>query len=270
MNSPMIDINPLVLNVPMCDYWRGTTWSWDTYVKMVTEVVHAMHGDLGKPGKFMQYEGNRYAHAFHGQGTQNGRPHYLVQLSGYFADTLYADMVKLKPVTTRVDYQITIDKPGGFVSRETVDMMRNLPWPGRRRKVTLIDGGGDDTIYIGSRTSDRFIRIYVKHEKYLRFEVEFKSERARRAVYVASGEGMGGILKSELEKLPDVPIVHEFKKYLQGIPADVRVAVESPDMARKLAWLRGLLPTIRKMTNDHDHGEMVRGWLEDVLTTAGE
>lgn len=265
-NGRILNNQPIILNVPMCDYLRVTTWDWETYVSIATEVVHAMHGDLGRPGRVMQYEGNSYAHGFHGQGEQNGRPHYLAQLSGMFADELYQPVTSHKPVVTRVDYQITIEKPTWYDARKFCDKLRAEPWPNRRRKITLIDGGGDDTVYIGSRTSDRFIRIYVKHERYLRYEVEYKGERARRAVYLANGTGKAALLSGELAKMPQTDTVLKFVAALDAAGVDVKVTIADPDIERKVAWLRSLIPTIRKMANDHDHGGTIRAWLEDILT----
>lgn len=129
-------------------------------------------------------------------------------------------------------------------------------------KVRHIDGGDDgDTTYLGSRTSDTFVRIYDKWResegrddyKYaIRYEVEYKGQTAHRAWSAqhstAPGrEYLGALVWLELARRG---------VYIPRL-ADTRLA-EAPrreksqtSSERRLSWLRNqVAPSVSKLLTD--------------------
>jgi hypothetical protein len=65
----------------------------------------------------------------------------------------------------------------------TLFLRRDRAWTRTRRgSWTLLQrGDGGETLNVGSRTSDRFLRIYVKGPQTIRHEIELKGTTARQA-----------------------------------------------------------------------------------------
>ena len=255
------------LNSPMIDFVTATTNSFRAYRDAAHEIVPA--AESGKRGQFLQYKGDRYNNIFHGQAEQRGRTHYLIQISGADADEHTMTLCESGMRFTRVDVQITCHRPNWYSARELADSLTHGAWPRQRRKIVLIENGGDDTVYIGSRKSDKYIRIYVKDADYIRFEVELKGERARAAAaqYRDAGENaLGGILAHEVRILPQTAIGDVFERACEQYKSlAVSVPYVEASKIRQMQWLASILPAIEKMANDHDYGNRVRGWLTSIL-----
>lgn len=259
----------MIVNKVALDYWRLTTFDFKKYQRLVWDVVP--NDVSGERGGFQQYKGTQYAHIFHGQGEQGGKTHYLIHVSGERTQELMNELIDNDDLrSTRIDVQLTLPLPGDFDCRELTDALRFGVWPGIERDVQLIDNGGDDTVTVGDRTSDRYIRIYVKEKGWLRFEVEFKGDRAQRAALLISDgkqTAMCGIVLSELNRLPNAPYLDLFRTHIVSRGCEelgVLVKVKSTDGLKRMKWLRSLLPTIRRMMRDHDYGYIVSGWIIDL------
>ena len=136
------------------------------------------------------------------------RDHYMLRCSGGAAERAFYVLPDNKDTgirCTRIDLQITIPIDWDYSARrlrdsiESAKCLRQGPRPG----LTLLENAdGLDTIYIGSRSSGRLIRIYVKptdHESCLRLEVEFKGDLAQAAYHALKcGKKVSEILASEL------------------------------------------------------------------------
>lgn len=257
----------MIINRPAIDYVRITSSEWYEYEMMAAGVMGLADGDASA-GRFLQYEGSRRGASFHGQAIQNDRAHYLAQVSGSTADG--SDALLRVGRVTRIDLQVTIEKPDGFSGRTLCDCLRAAVWGGRRRKVTLIDGNGDDTVYIGSRVSETFIRIYVKGRDYLRFEVEYKGDGARRvAAGMTGGLSRADMLSHELARLPECVHLQPFRDILTGGTVKLPELV-APEKVDRLKWLSSLLPTFHQMATDHDYGHTVRAWFHSLSIADGE
>ena len=121
---------------------------------------------------------------FMGVAAQNGKPHYLLSIAGYLADgALRHDFGSAR--CSRIDLQLTFPKPADYSARSLKDELLSSVDNARNRevrKIGLVESDGYDTIYIGSRKSDRFTRLYIKElddGDYLRYEVELKGRVAR-------------------------------------------------------------------------------------------
>lgn len=257
----------ITINHPKIDWITATTWDASLF-KWAVEQLEAH--DTGKiiQTKRRQYLGKQSDGLFYGKAEQNGKRHFMIIASGEFAHDAFGVLNEHFHIT-RLDIQLTIEKPGWYSARNFCDEMRQGQWPGRRRVAGLRENGkGEDTVYIGSRTSDKFIRVYVKHMHYLRFEIELKGEYARHAremIREGKQNALSAILSTEIMKLPAHPISGNFKEYCTG-RADLKSAYKSnPEMAAKMKWLASLLPTIEAMSNDHDYGDTVKIWLREII-----
>lgn len=95
-------------------------------------------------------------------------------------------------------------------------------------------------------------------------EVEYREDRAN-PVYFKCSEGnqqtIGGILRSEIEQLPEVADVGilAIKEALYHAAVTVSPPERIEQPGGKLSWLRGSVdPVILRMINDHDDGEAVK------------
>ncbi len=133
---------------------------------------------------------------------------------------------------------------------------RKLP-PYAVRRISSFGGG--DTLYIGSRTSEKYIRIYDKmrekkepdYENSIRFEVELKGETARMYVHECDDafpqqEWWYSKVRTMLREygislpdcVPDTYAVPEYKK-------------ESATLESRLAWLSSqVAPTVAKLARN--------------------
>ena len=261
----------MIINTPSLDYWRATTSDYQRYREIVEELLPNKEEERDM-WRFQQYKGEQLDGIAHGFAEQNGEDSYIVDVSGENADNKrlilgYSDM-KL----TRLDIQYTIKKPDYWDTIEFYYQMELGVWPNAKRHVEARINEGNDTIYIGDRTSERFIRVYVKETDYVRFEVEFKKTlavKAWRAIRNGGRSVMAGILLSEISRLPQSNFLDELVKELHpwsgGAAVDMTVQrVKSTDIKR-VKWLASLLPTIKRMMYDSDYGYMVTGWFVDLV-----
>lgn len=134
---------------------------------------------------FIGYQGDRYFYGTRGKEA-------LLMVSGSRADMLFCDIVKEASNVSRLDVQVTVytgsERPNlakhGFAHIQRAQSAR-----GRKSGVTLITKQPTgDSLFIGSRRSDAYARLYDKgveskkaEAKTLwRYEVEFKRRLASR------------------------------------------------------------------------------------------
>lgn len=270
----------MLVNEPRCDWIRVTTFDKGQYEKMAQVVKDLAFDEEPEEGKFLQYRGDWYSHAFHGQGEQNNYQHWLVNVSGELSQTALEWIIKVTDVTlikcTRIDLQVTVPLPESWDIRHHVDALRESMWPSRRRKVEFYENEGPGgTIYIGSRQSDKFARIYVKFTGSdewplcLRFEMELKGAVADvvfKTMHVdAASAGM--LLRGEFDRFPIV----ESESWLsmeKALPSDgmpVLMPRNLPDDHKTIRWLvHKVTPAIKRMLNSHEHGYRTYTWLIDL------
>ena len=261
-------MNETIVNEVAVDYVTATSFSGKSYRKIVGRILGTMT-DSPKQAKTMQYEGDRIGGLFHGEAMQKGKVHYMISISGSEADRHIQTMVKSDLRFTRLDIQITIELPEWYRAREYSDFLNRSVWRGRGREARLLEGGGgNDTVYIGAASSERMVRVYVKNEDYLRFEVQFRGKLARNArqrMVKGGDKEAGAILRGEILKLPDNPLHGEFLAFCGTRASEVKGYRIRPDAMKRMRWLRGLLPTIKRMSNDHDYGDIVKMWMEEII-----
>jgi hypothetical protein len=201
-----------------------------------------------KPWSGLGYYGQQIGKVAFGSSSQGA----LLQASGHTAH----ELMELGPQwvnCSRLDVQATLwFERGGpelplYMARASLaarEGAMGTPW-----QVTSIDGHGKgNTTYIGSRTSEVYVRIYDKgaesgdedYEGAVRFEAEYKGKAATRILNDTEGVlpcaewWYSVVARTLLRRGISLPAVSE----LAYIPTpDDEPAVS--DEARRLAWLAG-------------------------------
>lgn len=271
----------MYINEPRSDYLRLTTFDNGQQEKMRRIANEISTGEEPKDGQLMQYHGDRYGHAFWGKGVQGGYAHWMLQVSGELAETAQRwahEELDIKTTRcTRIDLQVTVPLPDDWSLRQHADHLRKENWPNRRRKVEFYENEGQGgTIYIGSRQSLKFARLYVKmsdSEEWpllLRFEIELKGDVAD-TVYKTLAVGAVDacqVLRGEFDRLPILEtsawLLLERSMPVRGTP--VLLPRNLPEDSKTLRWLiHKVDPTIRRMLNSHEHGYRIHAWLLELI-----
>lgn len=241
-----------VTDCTLVDYFRIATFDIITYYNLSAKIEQ--NWSSWKPHKWLQYKGRKNVDGvFHGIGDQAGRAHCIIAVSGSFAHLFYLwfkgqpDTVRNAFYCTRIDLQRTQAQP----SKE----YRQVAYKRLRGKKSLITSDTGTTLYIGSRTSDIFWRLYDKTETTLRCEAELKGKLAKRAYLALSlGESISGVWNRILlrSKVPQI-YVDYFRS--DGEPAELPRLDEVIDLDTKLKWLASLDSLVYQLVNDSDVGE---------------
>lgn len=261
---------------PACDYLRLTTFNRSSMESLVTLLTSCdvQPSDLTLRGYAGYMQTFPDGSVFWGQGEQKGMHHWIVQVSGAKSNKAMSQVIEsgIEDYScTRLDLQITLPVPDWFKSRSFLDTLRTGTWVGRARKCTSVDNYGNDTVYIGSKTSDRFIRVYVKEVEWLRFEVQYAKERADGCLKMMARHWhrggrwvVGGILNNEVSQLPEHPVVAMYDKSLDPYQP-VTVTLQKPTSRRMKWFVKQCCPAIMTLLNDHDNGYRTREILQDML-----
>ena len=246
------------------DYLRLASFKFN-YATIISELMNWYPGDW-KPGRWLQYKGWRKESYFVGVGEQAGKRHMVISASGSESNRLTRFMDGHHSFyCTRMDIQRTIEKPKHAQLRR----IRNAT---ESKHTTLIQSRENDTLYIGSRGSDLYTRLYEKplDTMYLRLEFELKGARARAA--------WGAIVHG---KVPAQIFSHYLLK--SKLPNKVKLWFTEPDdddsfdvdrlivihaAKKKLKWLQSLDSSIEKAMTDHEIGEEVKTLVRTWATVA--
>lgn len=152
----------------------------------------------GRPGRHLWYSGywlkEDRGSAFAGIGRTNGEDQEMILLTGALAEDWASRAASQGNWrATRIDLQVTVQE-----SVDVPELIAAHRAAFRRIKSTDISG---ETLYIGSRTSERFWRIYNKAEQLRRpeldplwrWELELKGKRAQLAWQMLSEENSPGV-----------------------------------------------------------------------------
>lgn len=202
----------------------------------------------------------------------------IIRVSGSGAKTLARISMLQFWRASRIDLQATIRIPPG----EDVDTvignafravaMKRAGVEGRPYKIRLIDGAGDgDTMNIGSRSSEAFVRVYNKakesnepeYTNCVRVELEAKGKLARRIWADIPGGSQQDKYALELLLATDekygIGIIPKVGSELRRLPHIERAKTT---LERRLEWLRvAVQPTVKELT--------AAGWREDVMRALG-
>lgn len=278
------------VDVPRVDYITLTSFS-ETWRKLMYRVLNEtvyIYGEPMRTSRIENYKGMLWeSGAFVGSGEQGGRVHNLARVSGDTADRhLYMesgvvrsgrDMLHVARCT-RIDLQVTMPIVDSWDARQVSGI-----WQQNGLNARLLEGGnGMDTIYIGSRQSAYFWRVYVKEDvtknRYLRWELQInKADGHSISAWEAlqfDGVAIPAIMsayapdRDKLETGDDEwdKMVRRFVRHLEGEymkPKRVR-------SGKFYTWLvRQVAPGILARVNDHDVGQDIKNWLERMVEAVG-
>lgn len=260
------------------DYIRLCTWDLAAYTKAASALMQFRQG--WKSGRFLQYYGHKLGSMFFGTAKQHDKHHYLIQISGGMAHTITSDLGLMMTLgdpsfyCTRLDLQKTLDLPEWWNVRDVVDSIKTMDTGKTPDTLSFIESTTGETVYVGSRTSDKFIRIYTKSldRDYLRLEYEIKGSLARSiysGIYQNGSRSISGVYNTLLvnQRLPQYVKSYYLDPDAQMV--DISIPEHQAEMAKKLQWLVSLEATIRKMLSDHDIGHETNVFIQSLATYGG-
>lgn len=266
------------IGVPEIDWLTFTTWE-NTVFNAWQDWQQTIQGDQ-KTGKIRNYEGEWKGSSFIGEGRQNNKAHGMVRVSGSESHKAYFDLMRCGYAKcTRLDLQITLDLPENYSARKFADDLRSDQTGDCQRSILLMENSdGLNTVYLGSRKSDRLARFYIKavgdpgqEERFIRFEVEHKGEWARVvSENLSNGNAdISGILLDFLDSIEvddSQGIIRKFKDFLNGIKAGLTISREIRDDNKTFTWiLEQVTPAMIRLLNDHDIGPYLADHLSGLL-----
>lgn len=245
------------------DWATLATHDFAAYTRVVAWLRRGSDSDEWQGAKWLQYSGfSDGKYLFHGHSLQsNDKEHYIIRMSGYRSDKLMRTFVlkdDFQPLyATRLDVQRTRKPPEWWKPRELRDWLLE-----QGITSSLVESDTGVTLYIGSRQSGRFVRIYEKQyeTKYLRFEIELKSYHARNALErLRDGQSVDSVFNSHLNRLKLFPRMVQDYQAGSGETYDLKKLEHDTTVEKQLNWLKSLVRTFHTMANDHTIGEQTRG-----------
>jgi hypothetical protein len=227
-----------------------------------------MLGDKPSPWRALGYRGYKCGSFRWGEGKEG----VMVQVSGFPAGELALTLAHSSEHWSRVDYCVTChdDVLGYMPTLEYGELLESEVLSGRETATVtvIVTIGAGSSLYIGSRSSGRYLRCYDKHaespreyaEGTWRWEVEYKRElselmRTRTIEGWATQEAISDLVRAE------------FRRHKLGVPWQPADVVDIPmankrlrDVDTTLMWLESQVgPAARWIASR-------RGW--DPIMTA--
>jgi hypothetical protein len=201
----------------------------------------------------------------------------IIRVSGDLAGHYWSDNLPIGHNVSRLDVAVDVwwgEDPDTYIALHNVETLDARVLAAHRRwRVACVNGYGDgDTLYIGSRTSNEFVRIYNKYkeskcdERYkgcTRYEVEYHNESAAALVHRGGvRRSSSSFLLGEVSSLLHRRGVGVLSSLLASEPTSAPTRrIVTPD-ERKLDWLRtGVSPTVRHLLTRYSR--------EDILNALG-
>jgi hypothetical protein len=245
----------ILLDTLCLDYITLTSYDTQLLEGHARHIVSRIPEHMPTAKNRMQYAGLICDGTFFGIGKQQEQRHAMLQVPGYRSwITALIGMIEPEDIRcSRFDIQITVDAaliPSMQLLYEYLDAAEKSDWnqTGPRPRHQLIrNSDGYDTLYIGTRTSELFRRIYVKNiegRDYVRYEVECKGALAR-SLYargeVTDREGLKNIFQHQFHALPS-QLQRLLLPFLERVGQGTGVFIpvnRSSDEEKALEWFRG-------------------------------
>jgi hypothetical protein len=249
------------------DFLRLATWDTAELAFLTSHLLELMQGTFSH-AKWLQYRGWKNDVVFIGHGEQKNRLHGVVNMSGYSSDDHYHALIEWDTFyCSRIDVQVTVRQPNEVILPEVYERIREFT------KTSLIQSELNDTLYVGSRSSDIFTRLYEKvlDTKYLRLEFEIKGKRARsawRALQAGSSPSEIFNYYASKSHLP-VDILRLFELADDGITSHAMREEIKADDEKTLAWLQSIDGAFMKALSNHNIGDQVQMILDGWCAYAG-
>lgn len=276
------------LGEPQLDYVTISSYNLPR-MRGLEERIQREFGYSEANGGVMQYNGRWYGEGtvFCGEAEIKSRWHGIIRVSGTQAErqnwlaTLCGNDLKM----TRCDIQIS-------ENCKAVDMLEVASFfrkkTGRKSGV-VVSGEWDGTLYLGSRTSGKLVRIYLKRLEgdglALRFEIEYKQKQAdalRNMLSESQTEQTrtkAGLLLGELQKIPTTGepefdrIIEKMGEQCYAISAG---KIAKPTVARTekntMVWLEGQVTSaFNRLAREHDTDQdRLKAWLFRLIRDLDE
>lgn len=252
----------LLLGVPLLDYVRATSKA-GTFMDVLAAYLATcgQTWDNTFPTKFLQYNcvgmssmsgtvlaGNADASVI---GGRVDRPDshldsHIIQVTSDLAswNPIYdAVVVKRRGNVTRLDMQVTVNEPSRYDAYALYDQLR-----AGASTTTIIEGATGSTVYVGSRMSDKMLRVYQKVDgegkKLLRAEFELKRDMAKEVVnQLRAGESLTLMYNYLINKTGNEFLIETFTVGVAASP--VRCKKPTPNTVR---WfLDTVIPSLAKL-----------------------
>lgn len=209
----------------------------------------AEHGNVPRVGMFRGYSGVWCGGAFVGEKEGEG----FLSIPGAWAGKLWAQTYHPKAHYSRLDMQVTV-KYAQFdtmLSKKAYDLAIALneerPLKQRRKLRLIADSEGGSTLYIGSRKSEHFCRLYNKYaatnDPYYadcwRYEVELHNDSATAAstyLYEGARSQPRAVSSTVWRYFTERGVLAPWARESEENALLPRSAPRS-DIERKLAWL---------------------------------
>ena len=272
----------MIIDAPAIDWLTFTTWDELEFIRW-KEWQKNVIGDE-KIGKIRMYDGIWRGSSFVGEGRQNNRSHGMIRVSGSDSNQAYFELLRGDYAKcTRLDIQFTTPLPAGYSARVFADDIRGGQQGEYQRSIDLYDNSdGFDSVYVGSKKSDRFARFYVKEveeQKYLRFEVEYRgvwSQVVSKAIQ-EDRETMAGCLLDFLKSIEvddSQGVIKLFEQKIEGFQAGLSSPKVIRDKNKTMLWImEQVTPAMVRLLNDHDLGrelyDHLKGLLDESNITIG-
>lgn len=271
----------LTLNHAMVDWLTITSFDhaffafWDEKIRKGTKSFSEKN--IPRYRGVLSNIANGHVSAF--VGNQNGRTHYMVHLAGEIANEYFevATQAIRQGIAkcTRIDLQITSLLPDDWNQFSLLGrlkkMGRSVGWYESKDR----DGAELSTVYIGSRKSDRFIRLYIKPLKGdrngLRFEVQMNGERAQsccRALMDRQDDFRAvksGMLLERIHHCNDARMAAIFEPMLGKEAIAVKVKIVKNDNTTVEWLLFQCLPVLERILSSHDNPDSIARHYQSAL-----
>lgn len=277
----------ITLHQTMLDWLTVTTFDQETFYTWIEHIKHTDGIKNRRQSKRLQYVGEAAdgdgGVIFAGMAHQRGARHYMLQVSGELSDfmlpMIYPHLRTGTARVTRLDIQVTIPEPKGWGQWELFNRLKragkNMGWVESEAKAKGQKTTKLSTVYVNSRTSQRFARIYEKMTagwvKLLRLEVENKGDVARaiaKRLCDAQPDQRQEIKRAEVLSFAqkDDKLHLIFSEVLSTAVKPVRVKSASGNTKRWI--LDTCFPAIRRYLNEHGNEGQDEIIQELVLTLA--
>lgn len=197
--------------------------------------------------------------------------------SGVEADQFIQTLVDSHAKFTRLDIAIDLRRSRLTVSslidhcKRRIAELRVRTW-----EIRGSDNGGL-TLYLGSRASLRFCRIYDKRaelaakmpispDDWVRVEIELKDDLAHGSAHALLQFGIESVLASHIASVGDFPKLRAWHRMVDslGIPSPVIASVRKPTNTKK--WLvETVAPTLAREMHDPTFRALFSGLLDEIL-----
>lgn len=270
------------LDKPLVDWLTLTSFEpnvYDVQNKMVA-ILKELGATVKEPTHTLQYVGktaaNELGGLYVGSAEQKGAIHFLIQISGELCN----DRDLLLPVAQgiregwlqcrRIDLQMTVIEPEAWQQWAFFNRMKRS-----KRTVGWVESTNEDgellqTVYVGSRSSGKYLRVYEKwiaETRLLRAEYELKGNTAAafsRMLFDGSST-TARLYKLLIQQTGDKELSTVYLPMLEYVETAVKPKILSNEPKTE-KWLREtVLPSFTRYINDHgSNPEVLRLFKESI------